>query len=350
MAKISLHLDKRRNRKDEKFPLAIRINHQKSNRLILLKVFITEDQWNKKNQEIRRVQNSVRLTATIQNKLSIAKNFIAENEKKIAGLNINELKEQLEYLVFKKEEESDKQSGYLEIYGKSIIERTIEGGKLKTADWYQDSINSIKNFNKGKDILMGEIDVTFLEKYKAHCLNKAQTKNSISARLRALRAIMNKAQKEGESFLSKDHKPFENFQIPSQKTPKRAVSKDVINLIRTFPLDQSENQWHTRNYFLFMFNMQGMNFIDYFRQIGAGFYVNGDIARACFCKLFNIFFRVGDHEVNIQRKFGGAFAGLDEERADGDGRDEVSVHDVHVEPVGGGGFAGVNFFGEAGKV
>lgn len=262
MAKISLHLDKRRTRKDQKFPLAIRINHQMSNRLILLKLFITEDQWNKKSQEIRRIQNSVRHTAAIQNKLAIAKNYIAANEKKVDLMNINELKAEIEFLLFKKEDEPEQNSGYLKDYGKSIIERTLQTGKLKTANWYQDSINSIVTFNKGKDIRLQEIDVTFLEKYKSHYLNKGLSKNSISARLRALRALMNKAQKEGEEFLSKSHKPFEDFSIPTQKTAKRAVSKDVINALRVFPLEQFSNPWHNRNYFLFMFNMQGMNFVD----------------------------------------------------------------------------------------
>ncbi len=85
---------------------------------------------------------------------------------------------------------------------------------------------------------------------------------------------MNKAQKENESILVKSHKPFENFTIPSQKTSKRAVSKDVINSIRNFPLESNSAFWHDKNYFLFMFNMQGMNFIDLaklkLRQISAG--------------------------------------------------------------------------------
>ena len=79
-----------------------------------------------------------------------------------------------------------------------------------------------------------------------------------------------------------------------------------------------------------------MNFIDNFWKVGTGFYVNGDIACTCFCKFFYVFFWVGDHEVDIQRKFGCAFAGLYKERADGDGRDEVAIHDIHVEPVGAG--------------
>jgi site-specific recombinase XerD len=275
MAKITLFLDTRRILKNEMYPLSLRLNHNNSNRLIPLKIFLLEDQWNPKSCEIKKTKNSKRDTATVQSKLAKAKTFLVDNEKKIARQNINEIREQIEYLISKKEDEpDDAPSGYLGVYGKIIVERTIKSGKHKTSIWYQDAINSITKFNNDLDLLLIEIDVTFLEKYKANCLSKNQSKNSISARLRAIRAIMNKAQKENESILVKSHKPFENFTIPSQKTSKRAVSKDVINSIRNFPLESNSAFWHDKNYFLFMFNMQGMNFIDLaklkLRQISAG--------------------------------------------------------------------------------
>ena len=98
------------------------------------------------------------------------------------------------------------------------------------------------------------------------------------------------------------------------------------------------------------FASEGLDIFYNFGKVGAGFDVNRDIACASFGKLFDIFFRIGDHEMHIQWKFGGAFTGLHEERADGDSRDEVAVHDVHVEPVGTGGFAGVNLICEAGEI
>lgn len=262
MAKVTLFLDTRRILKNEMYPLSLRLNHNNSNRLIPLKIFLLEEQWNPKSCEVKKTKNSKRDTASVQSKLAKAKTFLVDNEKKIAQQNINEVKKQIEYIISKKEDEPDAPSGYLGVYGKSIVERTIQSGKHKTSIWYQDAINSITKFNNDLDILLIEIDVTFLEKYKAYCLSKNQSKNSISARLRALRAIMNKAQRESESILVKSHKPFENFKIPSQKTSKRAVSKDVINIIRNFPLKSNSAFWHDKNYFLFMFNLQGMNFID----------------------------------------------------------------------------------------
>lgn len=262
MAKVTLFLDNRRILKNGMFPLSIRLTHNNSNRLIPLNIYLTEDQWNSKSFEIKKIQNSKRETANVQAKLSLAKTYLIENEKKVTGLHINIVKQQIEYILSKKVDEPSPPSSFLGEYGKVVISRTLQSGKLKTSIWYQDAINSILNFNNGNDILMIEIDVSFLERYKSHCLSKGQSKNSISARLRALRAIMNKGQMENESILVKSHKPFENFKIPSQKTAKRAVSKDVINIIREWPLESNSPYWHDRNYFLFMFNMQGMNFID----------------------------------------------------------------------------------------
>jgi integrase/recombinase XerD len=262
MAKISLHLDVRRVLKSGLFPLTFRLTYENSFRLIPLQIFLAKDQWNEKSGEIRKIQQAKQMTAALRAKLSLVQSYLVDNSKKIAQMSIKDLKKDVEYLLSKKEDEPIEPSSYLGVFGKIIADRAIEGGKFKTSVWYQDAISSIKRFNKDADILLIDIDVSFLERYKADCLNKGQSKNSISARLRALRAIMNKGQMEGEQILANSHKPFDNFKIPSQKTAKRAISKQVIDIIRKKEMKPNDPYWHDRNLFLFMFNMQGMNFID----------------------------------------------------------------------------------------
>ncbi len=46
--------------------------------------------------------------------------------------------------------------------------------------------------------------------------------------------------------------------------------------------------------------------------------------------------RVGDHQVRVHRQRGGAPHGLDDVRPEGEVRDEMAVHDVHVMPVRAG--------------
>ena len=263
MAKVAIILDERRKlKKSGLFPLVLRISHQTFMRIIPLNLSLSKEQWNASTSEVKKIKNSARETARVHSKLSIARNYLIENQRAIEKLDINELKRRIEFEIVKKPDEELFDSAYLAVYGKVLMDRILLTGKLKTANWYRDAIHSIVAFNDGKDILLTDISSTFLENYKANCLNKKQSKNSINARLRALRALMNKGRNESGTILPKSHNPFSSVKIPSEKTKKRAVSKEVINIIREAELEIDTPIWHNRNYFLFMFNMQGMNFID----------------------------------------------------------------------------------------
>ncbi len=48
--------------------------------------------------------------------------------------------------------------------------------------------------------------------------------------------------------------------------------------------------------------------------------------------------RIRDHEVHIERHGGHLRDGLDHRRTDAEVRNEVPIHDIHVEPVSARGF------------
>lgn len=51
MAAIRFYFDKRRERKDGKFPLKISITHQKKYTLINTEVYLSFDQWDEKKEK-----------------------------------------------------------------------------------------------------------------------------------------------------------------------------------------------------------------------------------------------------------------------------------------------------------
>ena len=55
---------------------------------------------------------------------------------------------------------------------------------------------------------------------------------------------------------------FVGYRIKTSKTKKRAVSREVINLIDGLELKENSRMWHARNYFLFSFYSMCMNFAD----------------------------------------------------------------------------------------
>lgn len=65
--------------------------------------------------------------------------------------------------------------------------------------------------------------------------------------------------------VNETHYPFGRggCSIRREKARKRAVKLDVIKALRELEISEDSGLWHHRNYFLFMINMRGMNFIDF---------------------------------------------------------------------------------------
>lgn len=74
-----------------------------------------------------------------------------------------------------------------------------------SAGWYKDGVNAFLKFKKADDLLLDDIDVTFLRNFQAYHESKGNSKNSISAYLRAVRAIYNSAIAKERFKLPKIH-------------------------------------------------------------------------------------------------------------------------------------------------
>ncbi|MCR6637515.1 MAG: site-specific integrase [Sporocytophaga sp.] len=283
MANAKIILDKRRENNSNTFPLVIQLAHQGKTRLLPLNLMLRENQWEKESKEspgkvINHI-NAKRETNRILKRLSDVSYFLTNNESLIKKLDIGTLKAKILKQVFGEGEEigvvSDSEikdkikSEFLGVFGQKLcndLKATNNPSDVSNANWYEDGINSFKKFNGGKDIQMIDITSEFLEDYKSFWMEKVFKKeakiNTLSARLRAVRAIMNKARKAKPVVLESSHKPFEEIKIPAQEANKRAVDINAINKIRQLYLEEGSFDWHQRNYFLFMFNNRGMNFVD----------------------------------------------------------------------------------------
>ncbi|MEX0313634.1 MAG: tyrosine-type recombinase/integrase, partial [Allomuricauda sp.] len=130
-----------------------------------------------------------------------------------------------------------------------------------TAKWYRGAINMVKKFNKGEDIKLYDITVTFLKEFQVHHEHLGNSNNTISAYMRGIRAIYNSAIKEDKFEPIKN--PFIHFQIPrTTRTKKRGIPKEKFINIRNLNYQENTEIWHTKNYVMVMFNCRGMNFID----------------------------------------------------------------------------------------
>ena len=282
MAAISLKLDTRHKNKIGKFPLCLQVSKQGDSRFIKLGILLTEKQWDGK--KIKGIDNAPRQTNKYNYRLSLANKFLTEHELDVRVMDINSLKRTLEVEIKKKQTTSDRaidlasvdrsDKGYLSVWGQVLRERALAASNKGTANWYRDGIHAFVRFNKGRDVLISDITVSFLEDFIAYgykeirdtesgeIIKKSYKPNSISSFMRSVRAIMNQAIKENKPFISQSHAPFKKVTIPSEIVEVDSISKTEIKALRSLSLTRESDLWKARARFLFLFSSQGMNFTD----------------------------------------------------------------------------------------
>ncbi len=107
------------------------------------------------------------------------------------------------------------------------------------------------------DIAFADITAPLIKHLERHILAGRASLNTSSFYLRALRAVYHRAV---SANLADDCRPFDGVFTGVKRTPKRAVSRDVIE--RLAKLELHEGLVFSRDLFLFAFAMRGMPFVD----------------------------------------------------------------------------------------
>jgi len=260
MATIKLFYDTRKPKKDGTSPLRLKLFHQNKARYIFLNLCFKPNEWITEDGKVKSsYPNSTRVNVSIRKSLSDASLVLLENENILDDLCINELQRLITLKLFG-ENKIIKKKEYFFVFTETIIKDLIAAKRIGSANSYRTTLNSFKAFLNGKDILLIKIDHKFLTDYQTYCLSKGMRINGIGVYLRTLRAIVNRA--IDEEILLHTKYPFRKFTIKKEKTEKRAITKEQVRKVLDLNLEEGSNLWHSKNYFTFMFNMRGMNFID----------------------------------------------------------------------------------------
>lgn len=289
MATAKIILDKRRKDKSlidleneidkNIYPLRIRIFKDADFREITLPYKFTTSEWiEKENRVAKTYPNFNRINSAIHERYSAVNTTLSDHALAIEKMDLDAMKE---FVVSKinsklnekhepevqeyvdKSRPKEERNLYLEKFGQVIIDRTRDKKKNGTAKWYEDGIAAFKKFNDGKDILIADITITFLENFEAHHLSIGNTLNGIGPYLRAVRSITNKAVKEILKNKRFDNYPWSGgYIVKGEDTTPRPIRMNVIEDIRALKYGKTAAEWNAQNYLLFMFNNRGMNFID----------------------------------------------------------------------------------------
>jgi integrase/recombinase XerD len=255
---ISLMLDKRRVKKDGKFPIIFRLNHNRKTTSISTGFSILEIYWDEGKKEVKSNYKEVESVRLL--------NHLLLKEKAKASNIINKLydKGELQYLSLNQVKRNlirkTNFDSFLE-YGYHLVDELKYVRRFGTARSYECTLKIMKTFANEKDIKFNEINYDFLKKFeKFHLTKEGNSTNGLAAYTRTIRAIFNKGIKDGA--IDKDAYPFSEYKIRTTPTKKRAINISYVKNIMELNLPVEHELFHARNYFLISYLLYGMPFMD----------------------------------------------------------------------------------------
>ncbi len=255
---LKLSLDQRRKRKDNSFPIIIRLGHFQRTTSISTGQSIQKEYWDDSKRQVRRSYKGVESVANLNN--------ILLNEKARAQEIINDLfkKGELDFLsVIQLKDKIVRKSKYDSFYsfGYSLVDELKISQRHGTARSYNGLLGILRVFTKNRDLKFNELNYDFLKKFERFHLSKAgNTLNGLASYMRTIKAIYNKGIKE--DIIERDAYPFHKYQIKSVPTQKRAIDIAHLKKIMELKLKREDNLFNYRNYFLLSYMLLGMSFVD----------------------------------------------------------------------------------------
>ncbi|WP_282127014.1 site-specific integrase [Marinifilum flexuosum] len=255
MAKVKAVLFTSKKFNDNTSPVMLRITHNRKVKYVSMKISVPESHWNAKESLLYTdVKSKGRLYK--RKNLEIQSEIVKYSEV-IMTLDSSGKYYTVDDIVAKLK---GVDSALFSAFTDKLIKELQKQGRDGNANAY---INSKSVFLKKigkKEISFDEIDYRLLKKFETVLVNEEVSINGISFYMRTIRAIYNRAIKQGVA--RKENYPFEEYKIKNSKTQKRALTKEDLIKIRDVDLTGKPAQAKARDYFMFSFYCMGMAFVD----------------------------------------------------------------------------------------
>ena len=136
-------------------------------------------------------------------------------------------------------------------------------GQISTAMTMECTSRSLKEFSKKQVLPFQDIDTGFLNRYEKWMTNeKKNSLTTVGIYIRNVRAVYNKAARNG-TFLPVSY-PFGRgrYQIPGGRNIKKALTHKEVGMIANYPAVDGSMEQKARDYWLFSFLCNGINVKD----------------------------------------------------------------------------------------
>lgn len=230
--------------------------HDKKARSISTKFKIFDSEWNARSSSVAFGGNQERVPY-----IHYVKEGIKLDLKRMVRVIHDLEKTMLEYSA------EDIVQGYIRLVEANSLFRYMEGmiaklksnGRIRTAETYQTTLNSFRNFRAGADAMLDSLDQSVMEAYESWQRNRGLSPNTVSFYARVLRAVYNRAVDDG---LTENNYPFRNVYTGVEKTVKRALPLRIIKKIKCLELASDPDLEYARDMFILSFMLRGMSLID----------------------------------------------------------------------------------------
>ena len=145
-----------------------------------------------------------------------------------------------------------------EVYFAYCLSALERSERYSTVRNYRRTWDSFNRFLNGQPLFMDEISGEMIASYNQFLRGNDLRRNTISFYNRVLRAVYNRAVREGYAAQTS---PFEAVYTGVDVTRKRALPVDLLHRIAALELSEPELAL-SRDLFLFSFQARGMSFVD----------------------------------------------------------------------------------------
>jgi integrase/recombinase XerD len=252
MVNLKALLDTRRQKSDGSFNIIFRITHNRKVYTLNSGFQTKELHWNDKRNEIDKSHPNAKIL-----NLKITQQYF-KIQQAILQLDDDFSMEQLRFMI---DDNPKKQMNTtFKAFSDKLISQMIEVNRTGNAIVYQTAVNRLLSFYGRDDLGFHEIDYSLLDHFSHHLSMKGLKQNSISNYFRSIRAIYNKAIKA--KIVERASYPFTEISIRTEKTAKRAISKDDILKLKQLDLEVNSTAERSLKCFLLSFYLRGISFTD----------------------------------------------------------------------------------------